>query len=80
MFLKRVRTFKRLQALDTAPASSAWLHRALPQAALEDCRRAFLAPPRQHEGMDIQSVGHGLHFDAIELTQSTAWRLIQAAP
>src|SRR5580765_1589643 len=64
---QRVRTLKRLQALELPHLR--WLYRRHPTRPSKIAVAHLLAPPRQHEGMNIQGVGHGLHFDALELTQ-----------
>jgi hypothetical protein len=38
-------------------------------ATAEDAVARFFPPPRQHEGVNFQRVGHGLHFDALQLTE-----------
>jgi hypothetical protein len=60
---QRVRTLKRLQALELSHLG--WLHRRFPTRPSELAVAHFFAPPRQHERMNIQGVGHGLHLDAL---------------
>jgi len=64
----RVLPLQCLQSLHLA--GGRYLHRcgqryAAPQHAVA----RFLPPPRQHERVDLQGVGHGLHFDAWQLTE-----------
>src|SRR4030095_17169980 len=63
---QRVRTLKRLQALELPPLR--WLHRRNPIRPSKIAVAHFFAPARQHEGMDIQRVGHGLYLDALQMT------------
>ena len=64
---QRVRTLKRLQALELPHFR--WLHRGYPKQPPKIAVAHFFPPPRQHEGMNIQGVGHRLDLDALQLTQ-----------
>src|SRR5688572_366699 len=64
---QRVRPLKRLQALELPHLR--WLHRGYPTRPPKIAVAHFFAPPRQHEGMNIQGVGHRLDLDALQLTQ-----------
>src|SRR5215468_1801409 len=56
----RVLPLEGLQAFDLTGTSP--VHDAPRGSTLEDPVPSFLPPPRQHDGMDVQGVGHRLHL------------------
>src|SRR5688572_18343157 len=56
----RVLALERLELLDLARPPR--FDRAALWPALEDAITHFLAPPRQHEGVDVEGVGDRLHL------------------
>ena len=64
---QRVRPLKRLQALELPHLR--WLHRRHSTRPSKMAVAHFFPPSRQHEGINIQGVGHSLDLDALQLTQ-----------
>jgi hypothetical protein len=68
LFLEhRVFAFEDLELLDLARCSRRDVHPS--SSPREHPVTHLLAPARQHEGMDVEGIGHGLHFHPWHVTQ-----------